>query len=67
MTYLLGRDSPCFKQYSDGKMDNWDMTRPTPTNIHSLLEMTHNIYKMSQSAIVKSEDETKNVYNFINI
>ncbi len=60
-TYLMGRESPCYNQYS-GKMENWDLTRPTPTNIDSLLEMMHNIYKKSQLTVVISEEEVKNVF-----
>ncbi len=65
VTYLLGRESPIYNQFTS-KMDNWDLTRPSPSNIENLLEMIYNIYTKSQTVVTASEDEPNvNIFPFL--
>ncbi len=64
VTYLLGRDSPCYKEYSS-KTDNWDAARPNLSNIDLILNMIYNIYRKSQSVIVSSIDDETVIFYLI--
>jgi len=62
VTYLLGRESPCYKELSSNT-NNWDTVRPTLSNIDLILNMIYNIYRKSQSFVAFSTDD-ETVINF---
>jgi hypothetical protein len=47
ITYLLGRESPCYKLYVDTKSGHWDVARPNIINGAILLDIICTLFKKS--------------------
>ena len=64
ITFLLGKDSPCYFDSLGKNNENWGFIRQTPTNVEPIIELIFYLFKKSKTKKETELVEEEKIINY---